>query len=89
MHGCDLCNEANHDRNSYVSAIKVSFTERVVLMALHEERFSYEGGCGHTHIEAIKEVLAWAMNKQIFQFSNNVMLLKTIVLLSYQRIKPF
>ena len=40
------------------------------------------------HIEAIKEVLARAMNKY-FQFSNNVMLLKTFIPLSYQRIKPF
>ena len=30
------------------------------------------------HIEAIKEVLAQAMNKY-FQFSNNIMLLKTVV----------
>ena len=37
------------------------------------------------NIEAIKEVLAWVMNKY-FQFSNNVM---TFVPLSYQRIKPF
>ena len=29
------------------------------------------------HIEVIKEVLAWAMNKY-FQFSNNIVLLKTI-----------
>ena len=36
------------------------------------------------HIEAIK-VLARAMNKY-FQFNNN---LKTVVPLSYQRIKPF
>ena len=35
-----------------------------------------------------KEVLAWAMNKY-FQFSNNVMLLKTFVSLSYQRIASF
>ena len=48
------------------------------------EHFSYEG----VQIEAIKEVLAWAM-KKYFQFSNNTMLLKTIVPLSYQRIKPF
>ena len=40
-------------------------------------------------IEAIKEVLVWAMNKY-FQFSNNMiimMLLKTVVLPIYQRIK--
>ena len=40
------------------------------------------------HIETIKEVLAQAMNKY-FQFSNNIMLLKTVVPLSYQKIKPF
>ena len=40
------------------------------------------------YIEAIKEVLAQAMNKY-FQFSNNIMLLKTVVPLSYQRIKLF
>ena len=39
-------------------------------------------------IEAIKEVLARAMNKH-FQFSNNIMLLKTFVPLSYHRIKLF
>ena len=39
-------------------------------------------------IEAIIEVLAWAMNKY-FQFSNNTMLLKTVVPLSLQRIRPF
>ena len=37
------------------------------------------------HIEAIKEVLARSMNTY-FQFSNNVVLLKTLVPLSYQRI---
>ena len=37
------------------------------------------------HIEAIKEVLAQTMNKY-FQFSNNTMLLKTVVPLSSQRI---
>ena len=42
MHGHGLCNEARRDRNqsnkaSYVSTVKViSFTERVVLMAVHE-----------------------------------------------------
>ena len=40
------------------------------------------------HIEAIKEVLAWTMNKY-FQFSNTMMLLETVVPLSYQRKKPF
>ena len=34
------------------------------------------------------KVLAQAMNKY-FQFNNNIMLLKTVVLLSYQRIKSF
>ena len=38
------------------------------------------------HIEAIKEALVRAMNKY-FQFSNNMMLLKTVVPLSYQRIR--
>ena len=54
------------------------------------EHFSYVGGCGvATHIDIIKEVLAWAINKH-FQFSNNnVMLLKTVVPLSYQSIKTF
>ena len=40
MHGRGLCNETRRDRNQSnkaVSAVKVvSFTERVVLMALHE-----------------------------------------------------
>ena len=42
MHGRGLCNEARRDRNKgYVSAVKVvSFTERVVLTALHERSAS-------------------------------------------------
>ena len=40
------------------------------------------------HIEAIKEVLVQATNKY-FQFSNNVMSLKTFVPLSYQKIKLY
>ena len=42
----------------------------------------------HTHIEVIKEVLQRAINEH-FQYSNNIMLLKTVVPLSYQSIKPF
>ena len=38
------------------------------------------------HIEAIKEVLAQTMNKY-FQFSNIIILFKTVVTLNYQRIK--
>ena len=40
-----------------------------------------------THIKAAKEMLAQAMNKN-FQFSN-IMLLKTVLPLSYQRIKLY
>ena len=36
------------------------------------------------HIKAIEEVLARAMNKH-FQFSNYIMLLKTVIPLCYQR----
>ena len=42
----------------------------------------------YIYIEAFKEVLARVMNRY-FQFSNNIMLLKTVVPLSYQRIKLF
>ena len=45
-------------------------------------------GVMRMHTEAIKEVLGWAMNKY-FQCSNNLVLLETVVALSYQRIKPF
>ena len=38
IHGRGLCNEAHHDKNQgYVSDVKVvSFTKKVVLMAVHE-----------------------------------------------------
>ena len=53
------------------------------------KHFSYEGvRMWHMHTEAIKEVLAWATTKH-FQFSNNIMLLKTVLTLSYQRIKLY
>ena len=40
----------------------------------------------YIHLEAIKEVLSWAINKY-FQFSITTMLVKTVVPLSYQ--SPF
>ena len=44
-------------------------------------RFSYKGGCGvrgFTHIEAIKEELAWATDKRL-QVISNIMLFKTVI----------
>ena len=50
--------------------------------------FSYEGECGVHILRHLKEVLAWGVVKY-FWFSNNGILLKTVVPLSYQRIKAF
>ena len=47
--------------------------------------FSYEGGCG-IYISRHLKVLTWAVVKY-FWFSNDAVLLKTAMLLSYQRIK--
>ena len=96
MHGRGLCNEARHERNQ---SNKVTFITEAQASSCYSctavkttlsVKLTFYGDdirwVWHTHIEAIKEVLAWAMNKH-FRFSNNIVLLKTVVLLSYQSIK--
>ena len=52
------------------------------------EHFGYEVGYGVHILRCLKEVLVYAVVKY-FRFSNNVILIKTVILLSYQIIMLF